>query len=229
MSDERADRILDAAGELLVAWGYRRVTIEDVARRAGIGKGTVYLHFNTKEVLFLTVLMREQARLLDRFLGAFEADPSHALPSELARLTYLLVHEDPIVQVIVTGDTETLGVLARSGADHVGPLMKARRRTIADYFEVMREHGVVRDDLAPEERLHAFTAILTGFLTVDPYRTDDEISREARGDLLARTVRSSFETPDAAGRVGRALPQVLELYRNMRELLVEEISRQKLT
>ncbi|MEV6159526.1 helix-turn-helix domain-containing protein [Nonomuraea sp. NPDC052129] len=229
MSDERADWILETAAELLVSWGYRRVTIEDVARRAGIGKGTVYLHFNTKEVLFLTVLLREQARLLDRFLAAFQADPSHVLPSELARQAYQLVHEDPIVHLIITGDPETLGALARSGAEHVGPLMKARVRTIADYFEVMREHGVVRDDLAPEALLHAYTAILSGFLMIDPYRTDDEISLAARGDLIAYTVRSTFETPDAAARVRGAVPQVLELYRNMRELLVEEIGRQKLT
>ncbi|MGW2198666.1 helix-turn-helix domain-containing protein, partial [Streptosporangium sp. NPDC001682] len=40
----RADRILDAAAELLVRLGYRKVTIDDIARLAGIGKGTVYLH-----------------------------------------------------------------------------------------------------------------------------------------------------------------------------------------
>ncbi|NUW45441.1 TetR/AcrR family transcriptional regulator [Nonomuraea rhodomycinica] len=228
MSDDRAGMILDAAGELLVAWGYRRVTIEDVARRAGVGKGTVYLHFATKEVLFLTVLMREQARLLDRFLTAFRADPSHALPSELARLAYLSVHEDPIIRLIVTGDAETLGALARTGADHVGPLMKARARTIADYFEIMREHGVVRDDLEPETRLHAFVATLTGFLTVDSYRTDEEIPPAARADALAYIVRSSLETPDARERVVRAVPQAIELYRSLRDLLIEGISRQQL-
>lgn len=229
MSDERAERIMDAAGELLVAWGYRRVTIEDVARRAGIGKGTVYLHFGSKELLFLTVIMREQARLADRFLAAFEADPSHALPSEMARLTYLWVHEDPIIHVIVTGDPETLGTLIRSGADHVGPLIKARWQTVSDYLETLREHGVVRGDLEPEARLHAFTAILTGFLAIDPYRTEDEIPLQARADTLAHTVRAAFETPDAAERVNRAVPRVLELYRGMRELLVHEIDRQKLT
>ena len=43
--EERAGRILDAAAELLLRWGYKRVSIEEIARHAGIGKGTVYLHF----------------------------------------------------------------------------------------------------------------------------------------------------------------------------------------
>lgn len=229
MSEERADRILDAAAELLVAWGYRRVTIEDVARRAGIGKGTVYLHFKTKEMLFLTVLMREQARLTDRLLAAFAADPVNVLPSELVRLAYLWVHDDAIVHVIVTGDQETLGALVR-GSERVGPLMKARGQAIAGYFEVLREHGVIRDDLRPEEQLHAFTAALTGFLNVDPYRMSaEEISRAAKADVLAYVVRSSLETPEAPARASRAVPQIIDLYRNLRELLVEEINRQKLT
>ncbi|KAB8190008.1 TetR family transcriptional regulator [Nonomuraea phyllanthi] len=229
MSDERADWILDAAGELLVSWGYRRVTIEDVARRAGIGKGTVYLHFNTKEVLFLTVLMRAQARITERFLAAFEADPSHALPSELSRLVYLWVHEDPIIHVIMTGDPETLGTLVRSGADQLGSLVKARWRLMADYFAIMREHGVVRDDLEPGACLYAFASILTGFVSVDAYGADTDVPLEARAEALVHVIRSSFEAPGAAGRVSAAAPQVAELYRTMRDLLVEEIDRRKLT
>ena len=38
---ERGERILDAAADLVLRWGYKRVTIEDVAKQAGIGKGTV--------------------------------------------------------------------------------------------------------------------------------------------------------------------------------------------
>ncbi|WP_234322969.1 helix-turn-helix domain-containing protein, partial [Streptomyces sp. NRRL S-350] len=49
---ERAERILDTTAELLEQHGYRRVTIDDVASRAGIGKGTVYLHWKTREALF---------------------------------------------------------------------------------------------------------------------------------------------------------------------------------
>ena len=55
----RVERVLDSATELLVRWGYQRVTIEDVAKHAGIGKGTVYLHFRTKDALFLTVLLQQ--------------------------------------------------------------------------------------------------------------------------------------------------------------------------
>ncbi len=61
-NESRSQLVLDSAAELLVRWGYRRVTIDDVTAHAGIGKGTVYLHLRTKDALFLTVLLRATTR-----------------------------------------------------------------------------------------------------------------------------------------------------------------------
>ena len=66
----RADRILDAAADLLLRHGYRRVTIDDVAAGAAVGKGTIYLHWRTREALFWAALQRETMRLLEKILVA---------------------------------------------------------------------------------------------------------------------------------------------------------------
>jgi AcrR family transcriptional regulator len=47
------DLILDAVDSLLARYGYRKMTMEDVAREVGIGKGTIYLHFPSKQELVL--------------------------------------------------------------------------------------------------------------------------------------------------------------------------------
>lgn len=60
----------------MLRWAYKRVTIEDVARRAGVGKGTVYLHWNTKQELFAVLLMREVAAVLAQHLELMRADPA---------------------------------------------------------------------------------------------------------------------------------------------------------
>jgi AcrR family transcriptional regulator len=43
------DEILDATDRLLARFGYKKMTIDDLAQEVGIGKGTVYLHFSSKE------------------------------------------------------------------------------------------------------------------------------------------------------------------------------------
>jgi AcrR family transcriptional regulator len=53
-----APEITAAADRLLARYGYRRMTVEDIAREANIGKGTIYLHFPSKEAVILAVLNR---------------------------------------------------------------------------------------------------------------------------------------------------------------------------
>ena len=52
------DAILDATDDLLIKFGYKKMTIDDLAREVGIGKGTVYLHFPSKEEIALSHIDR---------------------------------------------------------------------------------------------------------------------------------------------------------------------------
>jgi AcrR family transcriptional regulator len=58
------DLILDAVDVLLAKYGYRKMTMEDVARQVGIGKGTIYLHFPGKEELVLAHIDRIAERIV---------------------------------------------------------------------------------------------------------------------------------------------------------------------
>ena len=51
-TEARREAILDAALEEFAAKGYAGARMEDIARRAGVAKGTLYLHFGDKEGLF---------------------------------------------------------------------------------------------------------------------------------------------------------------------------------
>ncbi len=57
------DAILDATDRLLTRYGYKKMTIDDLAREVGIGKGSVYLHFSSKEEIALSHIDRIIERL----------------------------------------------------------------------------------------------------------------------------------------------------------------------
>lgn len=57
------DRILDATERLLARYGYRKMTMDDLADEARIGKRTIYLHFPSKEEVALASIDRVVARL----------------------------------------------------------------------------------------------------------------------------------------------------------------------
>ena len=57
------DLILDAADRLLARYGFKKMTMDDLAQEVGIAKGTIYLHFSSKEEVALSRIDRVIVRL----------------------------------------------------------------------------------------------------------------------------------------------------------------------
>lgn len=83
------DLILDAVDVLLARFGYGKMTMEDVAKHVGIGKGTIYLHFPSKEELVLAHIDRI-AETVIRKLEA-QAGSSDSVDRRLRRMLILRV------------------------------------------------------------------------------------------------------------------------------------------
>jgi len=84
---EVREAILDSVGRLLVKYGYKKMTVEDIAHEAGIGKGSVYLYFPSKEEVALgwfdrghSIINKEIRTIVDSNL-----EPSQKLRKLLVR------------------------------------------------------------------------------------------------------------------------------------------------
>jgi AcrR family transcriptional regulator len=90
------DAILDATDRLLARYGYRKMTVEDIASEAHIGKGTIYLHFTSKEEVVLSHVDRIVDRLKDRLreIGSSDAPAAECLRQML--LTRVMFRFDSI-------------------------------------------------------------------------------------------------------------------------------------
>jgi AcrR family transcriptional regulator len=78
--------ILDGVDVMLARFGYRKMTMADLAGQVGIGKGTIYLHFPGKEELALAHVDRIAERLLRRLreISAGPASPQERIRAMLA-------------------------------------------------------------------------------------------------------------------------------------------------
>ncbi|WP_267715409.1 TetR/AcrR family transcriptional regulator [Streptomyces sp. CoH17] len=74
--DPTAQRILDAALEQFTVFGLRRSSMDDVAKRAGVSRVTVYRRFQNKEGLVEQTLLRENSRFFQRLDAAVAALPT---------------------------------------------------------------------------------------------------------------------------------------------------------
>lgn len=78
---EVREALLDATDQILSQRGYKKMTIDDLAQAVGIGKGSVYLHFSSKEEIALTHIDRIIDRLKNELhrIAALDIAPEERL------------------------------------------------------------------------------------------------------------------------------------------------------
>ncbi|SPL89997.1 Transcriptional regulator, TetR family [[Actinomadura] parvosata subsp. kistnae] len=208
--DPRADRILDAAADLLVQRGYRKVAVEDVAARASIGKGTVYLHWPTKRHLFEAVVVREGIAYLGQLAAELRRDPEAVLPHRLAASTYLIIMGRPVLRALSTGRAPELEIM---GLDH--GLLERELLMQERLFGLLAASGLIRAGVP--DLVYTMKASSMGFYLLDwlePPTARLDLRRKA--DALAYTVKHAFEPPVPPGR------DVLETVAEQAIALLEE-------
>ena len=86
-SAERRDTILAAALEEFAGHGFEATRLEDVARRAGVAKGTIYLYFDDKETLFQELIRWQLTPVVGAFEHAAQADmPMRAVADQMIEM-----------------------------------------------------------------------------------------------------------------------------------------------
>src|SRR5574341_379573 len=111
---ERAQRILDAAAALILRWGYNKTTVDDIARQAGVAKGTLYLHWKTREELFGALMNRENVEWLADFNRRIAADPAGSTLRGVLKHSALALMGRPLLKAVLLRDMQVIGKLAHS-------------------------------------------------------------------------------------------------------------------
>jgi AcrR family transcriptional regulator len=215
---ERADALLDATAELLTAGGSRNIRIEEVADHTGVGKGTVYLHWQSRDHLLLAVGAREAATMADTVIAAIHSDPCEAAPHRYLRRHFLEAMQRPILKTIFGADSAQLADLARQSAR--AGLVESKLTSTNDYLGALAEHRLLRPGLDLADVDFGLQAVAYGFFAAGPLLPDDpRFTLDHRADQLAEVVRRSFEParPPSPDRYAAAAPHVIDAFKRLAE------------
>jgi AcrR family transcriptional regulator len=194
---ERADRILDAAAELILRWGSKKTTIDDIARQAGVAKGTIYLHWKTREDLFVALLMREDLKLAEDIKRRIANDPEGSTLRGFVKQSTLALMKNPLMKAMLLNDTEMLGEYA--SREYNSATYTERIENYKLFLEFLRSHGLVSTDIGIREQTYILTAVWIGFLLVDPWMPEEfKVSDEEIVEMLADTVQRVLEPRNTA-------------------------------
>ena len=213
---QRADRILDSARDLLLRWGYRKVTIDELAAHAGVGKGTIYLHWRAREDVFHAVSSREAAAMTDAIVDALQTDPAEVALHRYLRRLFVEAMDRPVLRALYTRDADTLDKFLVA-ANHQR-LEESKLGVNRDYLGVLAAEGMLRPDLRPSDLDYTLPTIVFGFFAAEPYLSPAiELSLQQKADQLAETIRRAFEPADtpANDTLKRAAAKAIPIFERL--------------
>jgi AcrR family transcriptional regulator len=145
------DRLLKAAKTVFSAGG-PDASLEAVARAAGVGIGTLYRHFPTREALFEAVYRHEVQQL---------ADLAERLKKEAQPIEALRQWMRSIVKFVATkkGMSTALALALAKDSDLVSDSSDRLTRAISLLLEQAVAAGEVRSDVGPEDLLRAIVGM----------------------------------------------------------------------
>jgi TetR/AcrR family acrAB operon transcriptional repressor len=219
-NDRRAQRILDAAAALFVHYGYDKTTVSDIAREAGVSKGAIYLHFESKDALFEELLLRETMQYSEHWLALIEADPKGGTIGRMYRNMLHALDRNAFMSAIFRRDRRVLGNYIRKP----GALLRNRgmQSTRHEFVQLMQDAGAIRRDLDPRVTAHIMNILAYGLVAMEEVMdpedippTDDLI--EGIAEVMDRALTPADGGDSTAGKA--ALRQVFEASRERFEAI----------
>lgn len=174
----RAEEILDIAIEVFAAQGFANADVQQIADRAGVGKGTVYRHFGNKDGLFLAAAELGLTRLKESIdlLADPLTDPLEQLRvASRAFLAFFDAHPE-IVELVIQ---ERAHFRDRTTATFFGPRTDERAQRWRERMQKLIAEGVIRD-LPVEQIMDTIGRFLYGAVFVNYFaRRESSLAQQA--------------------------------------------------
>ncbi|WP_410671590.1 TetR/AcrR family transcriptional regulator [Amycolatopsis sp. cmx-4-68] len=169
-ADEIRVRVLDAAYEQFCRLGIQRSTMEDVARRAGLSRITVYRRFATKDTLVEQVVRREYRRYFDRFLVEIKQAGTVADRVVLGFVSSLrAIRGNPLIGGLIAAEP---GLLASSMITDDGRTLATVREFVAGQLRREQHAGTVSGDLDVDVVAELMVRVSASFLAIPSHVVD---------------------------------------------------------
>ena len=169
----RAQRILDAAADLFVHYGYDKTTVSDIARQAGVSKGAIYLHFTSKDNLLEALIVRELQQYALTWVANIEADPQGGSIGGMYKNMLQALSGSPFMAATFKQDGRVLGTYLRQ-PDNMFRRQQFRG-TRQEFIAMMQDAGQVRADLDPRVTAHIMNMLAYGLIAMDDIMDKDDI------------------------------------------------------
>ncbi len=215
-----AERISRAATRLILTHGARKVTMAEIAGAAGVGKGTAYQYWASKDDLVLHLTVQAAVAALESMIATIEVEPEDITVGRIMRLIVQSAAERPLVaRVLHRNDDYLLTLIAERSWSEQAFAACSPPALCAALLPILRSHGLVRTDADQDDQTFAAVSMILGFFTTmttsdpltvnhvnDPGRVFEESTQSVFAALGRRPPRAARVT--ASEDIVRKLTQI---------------------
>ncbi len=164
-------KIIQAATELFIKQGYRKTSVDQVARHAGVAKGTVYLYVKNKGELLLQAIIEEKKHYVGLLRDILSPDRA---PQDQLRLwiktALILAAQMPLTSKLISGDREVLAAIEEMPTEVIEKSELFRLHFTSELLE----RAAYPHRFTPSE-LHDRAKVLYGLFFFAPVILDERI------------------------------------------------------
>lgn len=201
-NEARRRRILDAAADLFVHYGFDKTAVSDIARNAGVSKGAIYLHFSSKDELLEGLIMRETIAYQERWLDLIENDPQGGTIGSMYKNILYALNVSPFMMAMFKQDSRILGNYLRKPNNL---FRRQGHRTRFAFVTMMQQAGAIREDVDAEVTAHIMDMLAYGLVSMQDIKPKEAIPPteaiiEGIADLMDRALTPADGGNSEAGK-----------------------------
>lgn len=181
-SEQKRERIRQAALELFKAHGFRKVTVSEIAGRAGVSPVTIYKYFSSKDGLVREVVKS----VFDEGIARYQVIASSGRPF-IERLDQIMFQKSQLLELF--GGELTQAALKQDPEmrAYVESLWQNSRPLMVQFYEEGRREGYIKADISFEAFMLYWEIMRRGF-----YSSHDIIARLSDNPQLMRELQTIF-------------------------------------
>jgi AcrR family transcriptional regulator len=190
--ENRKNAILKAARKLFFEKGFKPVTVESIAKKAELSKGSIYLYYNSKEEIYTQILLSDIDKFHDRISNLLQ-NPTSASEA-LMKLANIYVdfffHDRELFRILMTFMLHTSDMnLPEDLNDHI---VKTTNKTIGIIEQVFK-YGVERGEfpatLNLRQNRNAVWGMLNGIISLHLFTGIED----KRSEIIHGTIKAGLE------------------------------------
>ena len=158
--DERQgirERLMRAGRGSFLRYGLKKTTVQDLVQPVGIAKATFYLFFESKEELFVEVILHEIPQMIQRLMRAsFETtDDTREALIRFMRQIAVELHESPLASILLGDSSQIQSVLSQLNYQQVLTRVRPLYAPVVNAIETAQERG----DLLEEDPMRILACL----------------------------------------------------------------------